>query len=105
MAFAAEILHPRLPERQAREDRHPVIGLLAVNGLMDIAQLGQGRAGEEVVGDLGFLQSQHIRLYFPQKTPHQGVAVAHGIDIPGGDFHLLQPFHAATAQQVNSSCE
>ena len=98
MAFAAEILGPGLFERQAREHGDAVIGLLAVDRLMDIAQLGQGRLGrEKLVHHLGLLQAQNIRLLVPQKAGDQVDAMAHRIDVPGGDFHRLQPFYAASA--------
>ncbi len=80
-----------------------MIGLLAVDGLVRVTQPGQGGGREQLVDNLGFLQTQHIRLVFPQKSAHQGDAVTHRIDVPGGDPHFLHPFHAALAQQINNS--
>ena len=98
MAFAAEIQAAAFPEGQAREDRHPVIGLLAVDGVMHITQIVEGGGGEEFVDHLGLLQRQNIRLLVPQEAAHQGDAMAHRIDVPAGDFHFTHASYAATAQ-------
>ena len=88
MALAAEILDAGFAERDFREDRHPVIGLLAVDRLVDIAQLVKGRGREQAGFDLGLLQAQHIRLLLGQETGDQLLAKAHRIDVPGGNFHV-----------------
>ena len=103
VTFAAEILGACFFERQPREHGDAVIGLLAVNRLMDIAQLGQGRFGEKLVHHLGLLQAQDVGLLIAQQAGHQLDAVTHRIDVPGGDFQPLHPFHAAIAQQIVTS--
>ena len=82
-----------------RQHRDPVIGLLAVDRLVDIAQLAEGLRREQAVLHLGLLQAQHVGLLVPQEAGDQGQPEAHRIDVPGGDFQLLHPFYAATAQR------
>ena len=57
MALAAKIFNPALAERPAREHSHAVIGLLAVDRLVDIAKLVKRRAGKQPVFHLGLLQA------------------------------------------------
>ena len=65
MAFAAEILNPGFAERNFRKNGDPMIGLLAMDRLMDIAQLVEGQLGKQLVHHLGFLQAQHVGLLIP----------------------------------------
>ncbi len=67
MAVTAEILHAGLAEGRFRKHRHAVIGLLAVNGLVGVAQLVESELGKQLVHHLGLLQTQDIRLLVAQK--------------------------------------
>ena len=75
-----------------------MIGLLAVDRLMDIAQFAQRFGGKKLVDHFGLLQRQNIGLLVPQKAGHQPDAVTHRIDVPSGDLHFLHSFYAAIAQ-------
>ena len=51
---------------------------------------------------LGLLQAQHVGLLVAQEAGHQLDAVAHRIDVPGGDFHVRIP---SMLQLRNTICE
>ena len=76
MALAAEVDDLGLLEGEAREDGHAVIGLLAVDRLMDVAQLFQLVAGKQVVFDLDFLQRQHVGLMLLEELARPGRSAA-----------------------------
>ncbi|HEY1148051.1 MAG TPA: hypothetical protein VGF27_05725 [Pseudoduganella sp.] len=42
---------------------------------------------EFVIGQLGFLDAQHIDRIFAQPFEHVGQADIQGVHIPGGEFH------------------
>jgi hypothetical protein len=67
MTFAAKVDCLGLAEGDAREDGDPVVGLLAIDGLVDITQLFQSFAWKLRVFGLGFLQCQDVRLVLPEE--------------------------------------
>ena len=73
-------------QRQAAEDRHAVVGLLAADAA-GVTEGGEGLGGEEVVADLGFLQAEHLRLLLLQPGEHLLQARAHRVHVPAGDAH------------------
>ena len=73
-----------LHRRQAagRQQRHPVVGLLA-KGLRRIARILQGLKREFVVGALELLQPQHIDRVGRQPVDHMGQARRQRVHVPG----------------------
>ena len=45
--------------------------------------------GEFIVGELEFLQAQHVDAARCQPVDHMLLADLEGIDVPGGNFHLI----------------
>ena len=76
-------------EGPLREDGDAVIALLAVDGLVDIAQLPERLGGKEVVHDLGFLQAEHVGLLPPEEQVDEAEPQADRVDIPGGELHAV----------------
>ena len=74
-------------ERQARENGDAVIALLAIDRLMDIAEVAEDIPREKRVRNLGLLQAEHVRGIGFQETGDQIGPQTDGIDVPGGDFH------------------
>ena len=67
-----------------------VIGRLPVDDDMPISQLPKYAFRENIIGDLGFLQTQDVGLLFAQKSFDNVDPGTDGIDIPGGDAKLLR---------------
>ena len=88
------IVEPRrigndIGSRIPADDGHAVVGLLA--GVDDMIAGGlEGLGREVVIGQLGFLQAQHIGRIRSEPVEHLRQAHLQGIDIPGGDLHLRQ---------------
>ena len=74
-----------LGQRQARDRRHAVISLLAVDRDVLVPRLAEDRERKQVVRTFGFLQAQHVRRVFGEEPLDQRHAQPHGIDVPGCD--------------------
>mmetsp|Transcript_124 Transcript_124/g.387 ORF Transcript_124/g.387 Transcript_124/m.387 type:complete len:248 (+) Transcript_124:399-1142(+) len=84
MAERREILRTRLHHRNARQDRHTVIPLVAARHHVGIAKRLKPRAWDLVHRAFTLLQAQHIGRLFFQQLQHNRFAQADGIDVPGG---------------------
>jgi hypothetical protein len=74
--------------RVAYQNADAVIGLLAG----EPAFVADGREfgdGEFVVGELEFLQAQYVDAARCQPVDHMLLADLEGVDVPGGNFHLI----------------
>ena len=71
IVLAAEAFLMGSLEGKAREDGDAVIALLAVDRLMDIAELLERLGGEKRVGNLGLLKAKDVRRVGLQKPGHQ----------------------------------
>ena len=63
-----------------------MIALLAFHRLMHVAERAIPRGREQIVGDLDFLQTEHIGRVLLQEAADKPGAQADGIDVPGGKF-------------------
>jgi len=72
-------------ERQARENGHAVIALLAVHRDMGVAELFKITTWKLIIGTFGFLQTQHVRSGLFQEALHKARTKADGVDVPCGD--------------------
>ena len=74
-----------------RQDRDPVPRRLAVGG--DLVPAGRERIaeqlGERIVGELGLLEADDVRLPLVQPRQEPGHALLQGVDVPGRDAHRL----------------
>ncbi len=66
-----------------------MIALLAVDRLVNIAQLFEGVGREQLVDDLGLLQAQDVRLLGFEKVGDQSQPQSDGIYVPCRELHLL----------------
>ena len=73
-------------QRQAAEDRHAVVGLLAADRAR-VAQIQEGLVGIQGVVHLGLLEAEHLRSFLLQPGQHLAEARPHRIHVPAGDAH------------------
>ena len=73
----------------AREDRHPVPRRLAVSrdGVAAAGELVAEQLGERVVGELGLLQADHVRLPLVQPGQQPRHPLLDRVDVPRRDPH------------------
>ena len=85
LLFAPPLVAAGVLERHAAQYRHPVIRLLPVDRLMDIAEIVKDRAGKQLVRDLDFLQAEDVGSFFGEEARDQFGAQADGINVPSGN--------------------
>src|SRR5204862_1849827 len=94
--LAAETPRIGLNEWLPRDNGHPVVALLAIDCLMNVAQRRQALGRKQVIYDLGLLQAEGVGRVDAEETGDQVQPQPDGIDVPGGDLHL-QTSQAAEA--------
>src|SRR3546814_17307336 len=57
-----------------------------------VAEAGEHGVWELLVGELGFLQADHVRLRVAQPLFQVRQAHVEGVDVPAGDFHAWFPW-------------
>ena len=85
VALGAKVPFGETGERNARNDRNPVIALLPVDRDMGVAGVPERAVGKIGVRTFCLLQAQHIRLVLGEVADDQIDAQAHRIDVPRGD--------------------
>ena len=85
VGLAAEAADVDCVERHPRDDGDAVIALLPVEREMGVAHALEALERKPVVGALGFLEAQHVRLRGAQEPRDEIDAQPHRIDVPGGD--------------------
>ena len=83
----APMLHTGLLKGVAGEDRDAVIGLHAGDVAVVKTHGLHGVMGEEVVGNLGFLEANDVGFELVCEALEQGQPGADGIDVPGDKAH------------------
>ena len=83
-----------------------MVHALAVQDAVGVAQLLEQAVWENVVGDLGFLQAQHIGLMIAQELLHDIGAGADAVDVPSGDAkrhgtHLGEALSLVTCSETS----
>src|ERR1700733_2501168 len=78
-------------EGEPRENGDPVVALLAVDRLVDVAELLQRFGRKEVVDDLRLLQAENVRGLRPQESCHLAEAQPDGVDVPGRELQFVIP--------------
>ena len=85
LAVILPVVPPEFAERQPADGGDPVIALLSVHGLVDVAELRQ-RLGRKLVRlALDLLQAEHVDVLLAQHARDLVDAQADRIDVPGGD--------------------
>src|ERR1700677_1113640 len=85
VAFGAKVSLGEGGERDARDDRDPMIALLPVDRDMRITGFPKGPVGKIAVRALRFLEAQDVGLVLEKKSHNEINAQAHRIDVPCGD--------------------
>src|SRR5580693_41520 len=85
VAFGAKVSLGEGGERDARDDRDPMIAFLPVDRDMRITGFPKGPVGKIAVRALRFLEAQNVGLVFEKKSHNEINAQAHRIDVPCGD--------------------
>ncbi|MDT4839784.1 hypothetical protein FQZ97_735850 [compost metagenome] len=88
LAIAGETLVQR-QRLLAREQGDAVMAFLTVV-MHVVAEIADVRLGELLVGDLGFLQADHVRLVFLDQGRQLMWACPQAVDIEGDDLHGRQ---------------
>ena len=86
LIFEQGIVLDHIGNRMARQNRHAVIGLLACIDHLIAGGIDVGYR-EFVVGQFGFLQTQHIYRIVGKPLQYLRQTDFEGIDVPGSDFH------------------
>src|SRR5271156_5931408 len=85
VAFGAKISPGECGERNARNNRDPVITLLPVDRDMRIARVPERAEGEIAVRTFRLLQTQNVGVVLEEISDHETDAQTHRIDVPRGD--------------------
>src|ERR1700733_11242235 len=84
VTFGAKVSPGECGERNARNNRDPVIALLPVDGDMRIAGFPERAEGEIGIRAFRLLQTQNVGLVLKQISDHKIDAQTHRIDVPRG---------------------
>ena len=85
IALGAKLACVLLCKRHAAQNGDAVIALLPVDRDMLESELSDRLMRKRRVGDLRFLQAQHVDVLIPCQLAHDRHAQAHGVDVPRRD--------------------
>jgi hypothetical protein len=90
-----------LDQRNTREDCDAVVHLLAVQHLMDVAQVPKCLCRKDIVQSLGFLKTEDVGRFLAEELLDDTDAEPDRIDVPGSDFQRV--VHQVRCSDANRS--
>ena len=85
VAARAEVAVRHRLEREPRQDRHAVVGLLAPRDDVRVAERVHRLERQQLHGRLGLLQAEDVGRLLAEEAFDEGRAEAHRVDVPGRD--------------------
>jgi hypothetical protein len=91
VAYAAKIKRNRFFDGTTRKDRNAVIALLAMDGLMLVAEFAECLSRKLVILALDLLKAENFRLMMPDEILYQSLPQPNRIDVPGSYLYWHGP--------------